>query len=299
MKQKKLIRLLLPAAVLAALLLALLLRGRQEEGGQVPSPAAPTAGPTAAATEPAPTTAPAPAPTEPEQTAGPTEPQPTAPPPVTRPSQTEPAPGEPSGTEPTGQTGAEQLEWPYLIPGTDLVVLQVSPYDGLLLEDGQDVEVTNVCSIVVCNTGGRDLEYAQITLDRDGTALEFRVSGLTAGSSALVQEYRGAAYAPGSYRSCSASAAVVDGFELSRELVEVTENGDGSLTVTNLTGETIPCVRVFYKFYMADVDVYLGGITYTAKLEELAAGASQQIRPSHFLAGMSRIVMIKTYDTAQ
>lgn len=92
--------------------------------------------------------------------------QPTAPPPVTRSSHTEPAPGEPSGTEPTGQTGAEQLEWPYLIPGTDLVILQVSPYDGMLLE-------------------------------------------------------------------------------------------------------------------------------------ELAAGASQQIRPSHFLAGMSRIVMIKTYDTAQ
>lgn len=118
-------------------------------------------------------------------------------------------------------------------------------------------------------------------------------------STALVLEYHGTAYAPGSYRSCSASAAVVDGFEMSRELVEVTENGDGSLTVTNLTGETIPCVRVFYKFYMADVDVYLGGITYTAKLEELAAGASQQIRPSHFPAGMSRIVMIKTYDTAQ
>jgi hypothetical protein len=50
---------------------------------------------------------------------------------------------------------------------------------------------------------------------------------------------------------------------------------------------------------MNDVDVFVGGITYTAKLEDLDAGESMQIQPSHYLAGMSRIVMVKTYDTAQ
>ncbi len=65
--------------------------------------------------------------------------------------------------------------------------------------------------------------------------------------------------------------------EMSSDQVEVTENGGNSLTVTNLTGASIPVVRVFYKYYLEDMDAYVGGIAYTAKVENLEAGASVQI----------------------
>ena len=69
-------------------------------------------------------------------------------------------------------------------------------------------------------------------------------------------------------------------------------------TVPNLTDQKIPAVRIFYKFYMEDEAAYVGGITYTAKITNLDAGTSQTITPSHYLKGSSKIMMVRTYDTA-
>ena len=77
----------------------------------------------------------------------------------------------------------------------------------------------------------------------------------------------------------------------------VEETAEGSLLVTNITETDIPCIRIFYKFYMYDTNVYVGGITYTAKVTNLAAGASCIVTPSHYLQGYSKIIMVKTYDT--
>ena len=91
----------------------------------------------------------------------------------------------------------------------------------------------------------------------------------------------------------------VPGFEMSEEQVQVQENGDQSLTVSNLTNEDIPAVRIFYKFYMEEEETYVGGITYTAKLTDLKAGESRKITPSHYVSGYSRVMMVRTYDTAE
>ena len=298
MKKEQIFRMLLPAAVVLAVVALVLVAGRRT-GDSLPTE---TGSPVR--TEPVQvTTVPAFIPTETEPTAMPETSQAaeTTEPPVTEPVRTEPPQTEPPEdvrTEPPTQTEPEQLKFPCRISGTELVLQKVSGYDGVFLEDGQDAPASNVCAIVVVNASDRDVEYAEITLDREDISLEFRVSGLTAGSSALVLEQYGEAYAEGSsYYGCSAGVSMVDRFELSRELVEVTEHEDGGLTITNRSDEYIPCVRVFYKFYMSDVDVYVGGITYTAKLVDLAPGASQHIQPSHYLTGMSRIVMVKTYDT--
>lgn len=44
------------------------------------------------------------------------------------------------------------------------------------------------------------------------------------------------------------------------------------------------------------MDAYVGGIAYTAKVENLEAGASVQITPTHYASGSSRVVMVRTYD---
>ena len=79
---------------------------------------------------------------------------------------------------------------------------------------------------------------------------------------------------------------------------------------TNLVGRThaeldlLDCVAVkrFFDEERPDAVVlaaaYVGGITYTAKITNLDAGASQTITPSHYLKGSSKIMMVRTYDTA-
>ena len=86
---------------------------------------------------------------------------------------------------------------------------------------------------------------------------------------------------------------------MSADQVKVEETENGSLLVTNLTDEEIPCVRIFYKFYMEEEEAYVGGITYTAKLTGLSAGGSQTVSPSHYAAGSSRVMMVRTYDSAE
>lgn len=187
---------------------------------------------------------------------------------------------------------------PYAIPDTGLVVRQFSSYDGIFLEDGKDAAITGVTVMVLTNTGASGVEYASVTVERDGEILHFQASAIPGGATIVVQEAEQTPYRQGTYTNCKADAAVLDKFEMSEDAVRVEEAEDHSLIVTNLTGETIPAVRIFYKFYMEEENAYVGGITYNAKITDLAAGESRNVTPSHYAKGFSRIVMVRTYETA-
>ena len=85
--------------------------------------------------------------------------------------------------------------------------------------------------------------------------------------------------------------------EMSESKVQVIDNGDNTLTVKNLTNKTIPTVRVFYKYYMEEEDVFVGGIAFTVRITRLSAGASVTVQPSHYTSTTSRVVMVLTYDS--
>ena len=138
------------------------------------------------------------------------------------------------------------------------------------------------------------MEYAQIQLE--GGQLTFVVTALNAQSIAIVQEMNGTAYASRDWYECSADVAYMESMELSERIVKINENEDGTLSVANISGERIPCLRIFYKFYMEDQNAYVGGITYNVKILNLDAGQSQTVTPSHYIPGYSRIVMVKNYD---
>lgn len=191
-----------------------------------------------------------------------------------------------------------QISFPYTIPNTSLVIENIASYDGIFLEDGSDVSVTGIYSMVLENSGNTDVEYAKITLNCDDSPITFEVSDVPSGATVVAQEINKTSYRDGTYSDCSADVAESQGLEQSEDLVSVQENSDGSLTVSNLTDDLIPCVRIFYKFYMSDENAYVGGITYTAKLVDLEPGADQTIVPSHYSQGYSRVVMVRTYDTS-
>lgn len=202
-------------------------------------------------------------------------------------------------SEPVFQEGVHGLTLPYSIPGSNLVVRGIASYDGIYLEDGSDEEISGVTVMLLQNAGDTEVEYASVTVSRDGTQLQFEASALPAGAMAVVQEQNRTPFQEGTYADCSATVAEIDEFEMSENQVQVEENEDQSLTITNLTDKDIPAVRIFYKFYMEEENAYVGGITYTAKVTNLKAGDSQEIIPSHYLQGSSRIIMVRTYDTTE
>lgn len=186
-----------------------------------------------------------------------------------------------------------KVSLPYTLPNSSLVAEDIRSYDGQFVEDGSDEEVSGIAVLILTNNGDTPVEYADVELGD----YQFIASAIAPGATVIVQETDRKSYSNTTSFTCNTHIANIDSFDYSDD-VTVEEN-ETSLTVTNVSGSDIPCVRIFYKLYMEEEDVYVGGITYTAKITDLAAGDSVDITPTHYLQGYSKIMMVRTYDSAE
>lgn len=177
-----------------------------------------------------------------------------------------------------------------------ITIQRVNGYSGIFIEDGSDKEVKNVAAIEVKNTSNKPLEFAQIQLYNGSKKLVFDVSTLPANSSAVVMEKNKASFnSSKGVTYGGTTAGYINSLEKASSIKckKVKNNG---IEVTNTSSKNIPCVRVFYK-YKSSEGYYVGGITYTAKVKDLKAGASQTIYPSHFASDGGEIMMVKAYNS--
>lgn len=283
----------------AAILMLLFLMNREPVAGPVETVPTTEGIQTSAPPVPTETTEPMQT-TVPETSVPPTET--TAPPETTVPVETtkpyNPGPVTPPPTSPPPtQPPKVLITLPYTIPGSTLFIQRVAGFDGVFLEDGSDSQINGVAMMLLQNVGMQAIEYAKITMTYDDKVLTFEVSALEPGGIVAVQEIGRNSCAAGDLLSCTADIAAVDSLGMAADQVSIQDNGDNTLTVTNLTDSEIVTVRVFYKYYMAEENVYVGGITFTAKISNLKANESVVINPSHYASGASKVVMIRTYDT--
>ena len=184
----------------------------------------------------------------------------------------------------------------FKVDDADITIQRVNSYSGIFIEDGSDKEVKNVAAIEVKNTSNKPLEFAQIQLYNGSKKLVFDVSTLPANSSAVVMEKNKASFnSSKGITYGGTTAGYVNSLEKASSIKckKVKNNG---IEVTNTSSKNIPCVRVFYK-YKSSEGYYVGGITYTAKVKDLKAGASQTIYPSHFASDGGEIMMVKAYNS--
>ena len=200
---------------------------------------------------------------------------------------------------PTTPTTVAGISLPYTIPGTGLVVEQIAPFDGIYVEDGSNADIKGVAMILLRNMGKKDIDLATITMNYGNLTREFVVSSLPKGMSIVVQEKNKNAMATGVLTSCVASVIESSSdIQLTYVDISVTENSDNSLTIRNLTQQDMPSIYLFYKYFIVDQQLLVGGITFTVNVTDLKAGASITIKPSRYLTGASQIVMIQTYEVA-
>lgn len=184
----------------------------------------------------------------------------------------------------------------FKVDDADITIQRINAYSGIFIEDGSDKEVKNVAAIEVKNTSNKPLEFAQIQLYNGSKKLVFDVSTLPANSSAVVMEKNKASFnSSKGVTYGGTTAGYINSLEKASSIKckKVKNNG---IEVTNTSSKNIPCVRVFYK-YKSSEGYYVGGITYTAKVKDLKAGASQTIYPSHFASDGGEIMMVKAYNS--
>lgn len=199
-------------------------------------------------------------------------------------------------TQQDPETGEPVLSLPCRVPGYDLVLERIAPYSGMYVEDGSNQKVSDVAMLLVRNAGSYPVEYAELAVNYGDARLVFRVSALPAGKSAVVQEQSRKAMPEADPSACKALVVRRAQMGQATQQVSVTDNGDGTLTIRNLTDQPIPTVRIFYKYYMDDQSVFVGGIAFTVRITRLAANGETTIQPSHYTSSSSRIVMVSTYE---
>lgn len=200
-------------------------------------------------------------------------------------------------TQKDPQTGEDVVSLPCRIPGYGLTIEKIAPYSGMFVEDGTNVNVENVAMLMLSNDGDFPVEYAQIRVMQGGEELLFDISALPVGEKLVVQEKTGKSAAEKSVTSATALVVQRAAMEMSEKQIRVTDNGDNTLTIENLTDEIIPTVRVFYKHFMQQEDLFVGGIAFTVRVTRLAADGSVTIQPAHYTSQNSRVVMALTYDS--
>ena len=196
------------------------------------------------------------------------------------------------------ETGEQMgISFPCTIPGYDISIEKMGPYSGIFVEDGSNANVENVAMLMVKNNSDFPVEYIQIRVLCGQEELLFDISALPAGERLVVQEKTGKTISEDQATSATALVVRRADMEMSESKVQVVDNGDNTLTVKNLSNETIPTIRVFYKYYMEDGNLFIGGIAFTVRVSMLGAGASVEIQPSHYASRTSRVVMVLTYDS--
>lgn len=175
-----------------------------------------------------------------------------------------------------------------------LTIQGIQAYSGTFIETNEDSDCSNVATAMLTNTTDKAISLAIVTISAGENQWRFEASTIPAGASVIVQEKNGAQYEDITVSCESVEIGFLDDVSKMEEKISIEETEDGGLTVTNISSEDCPVLRIFYK--MKEGDIYFGGITYAVTLENLTAGSSQIIYPSHYVSGYGEILMVREYS---
>ena len=197
-------------------------------------------------------------------------------------------PGYVPGTSDGDQTNG--LVLPYTIEGSGLCIRSIGSYTGPFVEDGSDRPSVNTLSLIVTNQSDAMIEYAELVFDTDDQEdVVFKITSLPAGASVLVQECNQRTFDEHeSLKLKDKMLAVNDDASMMQDKVSITAEGD-VLHLINQTEENLETVFVRYKNLLQD-DLYMGGITYSCRFDQVEAKADVEQRTEHFIEGNSVIL---------
>lgn len=179
--------------------------------------------------------------------------------------------------------------------GYSLEVVGTGSYTGPYVEDGSNVEVSDVLMIKVKNRGKKAVQYGEITLfNGEEKAGVFKFSTLMPGETMVVLESgKAKCDEDGEYKNAKSSNVAYFQTEpkLYDDSLEI-QSLDGGLNITNISDKDINGdIMIYFKNWKEDQ--LLGGITYRGCIEGgLKAGEIRQIMSSNFTQENTKVMFI-------
>ena len=187
---------------------------------------------------------------------------------------------------------SNKISLPYTIATTGMKIKSIGQYSGSFVEDGSDRSVSNVLSIVVTNTSGKDLQYGEIKLKAGSKTATFKLTNIPSGKSVLALETSGMKYSSGTNYTYAEATYAQTNMSMNSSKVSVS-TADSKVTIKNISGKDLGTVYVYYK-NLDKSGAYLGGITYRVKFENVKSGDTLTQSTKHFSKSNSKIIMVDT-----
>ena len=172
------------------------------------------------------------------------------------------------------QTEAQPEEPKLLVlEGVNITAENVSPYEGLYLEAGDEEHVSGVYAMKFTNTGDRAIHSAQLFFSNGTNEMVFYLEMLPAGKSVTVAEINKLAATDAEIEYVDGTVNYLEAGLENANCVEVSSGDDGTILVSNTTDEALPLVRVFYRRTDGAGNL-IAGPCYSFMIDGLEAGGS-------------------------
>lgn len=178
--------------------------------------------------------------------------------------------------------------FPHRIGQTSLIARQLVVYEGPYLETGADTPVSEITALLLYNDGPSEISQAEVRLTGE-EELWFYASNIPPRSQVLVLERNIAPWKEWQITACEGWSSLGQP-GLPDGALDIQEVDMGTLAVTNTTEQPLEEVWLFYKNYLPQSQLYVGGITYITVIEKLEPGQTLQIKPERYASGYSRII---------
>lgn len=185
---------------------------------------------------------------------------------------------------------AQENAFPVLIEGTTLIAESLALYEGNMLENDSDAFLVDAAALELRNFGTREVTMTEITLEFEHTEMVFFGTNIPAGGRVLIIEQNGKPWTQQAYTACFGWAEYNDVRSLTEDVLRIEDVDMGMVSVTNTGDEELRDVWLFYKNYLYDAELYLGGITYIEVIPVLPPGEQRTIVPRRYASGYSKFI---------
>lgn len=152
----------------------------------------------------------------------------------------------------------------------------VSPYEGAYLEYGDMETVSGRYAMKFTNTGDQTIQSAQLVFSDGTQELSFWMEMLPVGQSVIVVEQNQLSAVAEELNFVDSNITYMEAGLEKADCVKVMYNKDGTVKIENVTEETLPLVRVFFR--PADANgVALGGPCKSVMVDGIEANAAVDI----------------------
>ena len=181
------------------------------------------------------------------------------------------------------------LTLPCKVPGTELIAKQLMMYEGPFLEGGTDVPVSDITALLLYNSGQQEIAQAEVILQAQ-QELTFFASNIMPGAQVLVLERNAASWQNWQIAACTGWTNQSQRSSLPEGALQIRDVDMGTIAVTNTTDQTLTDVWLYYKNYLPQSEIYIGGITYLKTIVSLAPGQTMKLPLNNYASGYSRIL---------